>query len=140
MKLVCSGLSARILIKKLKNTKSFWSITKGQTKSQQFFQADVPSKNRTNEFNFTSMIPQVDLFLFVFWKKLKTPKRHFEINWPLVWLKIPQMRQNLSAQKAQKIWISMKKGFIGTSVVRDLSYTLYWTNFRVPGLFRKFIF
>ena len=30
------------------------------------------------------MIPQVDLFSFVFWKNLKTPKRHFEINWPLV--------------------------------------------------------
>ena len=29
------------------------------------------------------MIPQVDLFLFVFWEKLKTPKRHFEINLPL---------------------------------------------------------
>ena len=24
-----------------------------------------------------------DLFSFVFWKNLKTPKRHFEINWPL---------------------------------------------------------
>ena len=30
------------------------------------------------------MIPQVDLFSFFFWKKLKTPKRRFEINWPLV--------------------------------------------------------
>ena len=29
------------------------------------------------------MKPQVDLFSFVFWRKLKTPKRHFEINWPL---------------------------------------------------------
>ena len=29
------------------------------------------------------MIPQVDLFLFVFWKKLKTPERHFKINWAL---------------------------------------------------------
>ena len=29
------------------------------------------------------MIPLVDLFSFVFWKKLKTPKRRFEINWPL---------------------------------------------------------
>ena len=29
------------------------------------------------------MKPQVDLFSFVFWKKLKTPKRHFKINWPL---------------------------------------------------------
>ena len=30
-----------------------------------------------------TMIPQVDLFSFVFWEKLKTPKRHFEINRPL---------------------------------------------------------
>ena len=29
------------------------------------------------------MIPQGDLFSFVFWEKLKTPKKHFEINWPL---------------------------------------------------------
>ena len=67
----------------------FWSdfvcemITKGQTKSKQFFQADVSSKKRTNKFYFTTMKPQVDLFLFIFWRKLKTPKRHFEINWPL---------------------------------------------------------
>ena len=40
------------------------------------------------------MIPQVysinytvlrlNCFRFILWKKLKTPKRHFEINWPLV--------------------------------------------------------
>ena len=30
------------------------------------------------------MIPQVYLFLFVFWKNLKTPKTHFEIIWPLM--------------------------------------------------------
>ena len=29
------------------------------------------------------MMPQVDLFLFVFWKNSKTPKEHFEINLPL---------------------------------------------------------
>ena len=50
--------------------------TKGQTKSKCFFQTDVSSKKRMNEFYFTTMKPQV-----VFWKKLKTPKRHFEINW-----------------------------------------------------------
>ena len=32
--------------------------------------------------------------------------------------KIPQMPQNLSAQK---FWISMEKGFIGQAVVRDSS-------------------
>ena len=37
----------------------------------------------TNKFDFTTMIPQVDLFSFDFWEKLKTPKRRFETNWPL---------------------------------------------------------
>ena len=37
--------------------------------------------NKTNEkIRVTSMIPQVHLLLFVFWEKLKTPKRHFEID------------------------------------------------------------
>ena len=40
--------------------------TKGQTKSKRFFQADVSSKKRTNEFYFTTMKPQVDLFSFGF--------------------------------------------------------------------------
>ena len=57
--------------------------SKCQTKSKRVFQADVSSKKWTNEFYFTTMKPQVDLLSFVFWKKLKTPKRHFEINWPL---------------------------------------------------------
>ena len=26
------------------------------------------------------------MFLFVFWKKVKTPKRYFGINWPLIWV------------------------------------------------------
>ena len=45
-----------------------------------FFQADVPFKKRTNQFDFTTMKPQVDLFWFIFWKKLKSLKRHFEIK------------------------------------------------------------
>ena len=56
---------------------------KGQTKSKWFFQANVFSKKRRNEFYFTTIKPQLDLFSFVFWRKLKTPKRHFEIIWPL---------------------------------------------------------
>ena len=43
-----------------------------------------------------------DVFLFI---EMRIPKRHFEIIWPLVWLKIPQ---NLSAE-AQKSGISKKK-------------------------------
>ena len=54
-------------------------MIKGQTKSKWFFPADVSSKKQTKEFNFTTM----RLVLFVFWRKLKTPKRHFEINWSL---------------------------------------------------------
>ena len=38
----------------------------------------LPKNERTN---LTLLL--VDLFSVVFWKKVKTPKRHFEINWPL---------------------------------------------------------
>ena len=58
---------------------------KGQAKSKWFFQAEIYSKKWTNEFDFTTMIAQVDLLSYIFWKKLKTQKRHFKINWPLVY-------------------------------------------------------
>ena len=38
------------------------------------------SQKTNKKFDFTTMIPKVDLFSFVFWEKLKTPKRHFEIK------------------------------------------------------------
>ena len=62
----------------------FLSWTKGKSKHikvrqsrNDFFQADVSSKKRTNEFDFTTMKPQIDLFVFL--KKLKTPKRHLKL-------------------------------------------------------------
>ena len=45
-----------------------------------FFDILNSSKKRTKKFDLTTMIPEVDLFSFVFWKNLKTPKRCFEIN------------------------------------------------------------
>ena len=36
------------------------------------------------KLDFTTMKPHVDLFSLVYLKTLKTPKRHFEINGPLV--------------------------------------------------------
>ena len=74
-----------------KNWRPGLAYYKGQTKPKYFFQTDVSSKKRTNEFDFTTMIPQVDLFSFIFWKKLKTPKRRFEINWSLAVHKIPYL-------------------------------------------------
>ena len=41
-------------------------------------------KKRTTKFDLITVIPQVDLFSFVFWRKAKTPKNHFEIIWPSV--------------------------------------------------------
>ena len=38
----------------------------------------------------------------------------------IVWPKIPQMPQHLSAQ-AQKFWVSMKKGLFWASVVRGFN-------------------
>ena len=42
------------------------------------------------KINLNNMIPQVVLVSFIFRKNFKTPKRHFEINWPLVSTK-PQL-------------------------------------------------
>ena len=57
---------------------------KGQIISKANYGILNSSKKRTIKFYFTSMIPQVDLFSFVFWRKLKTPKRLSEINWHLL--------------------------------------------------------
>ena len=54
--------------------------TKDQLISKGLFGILNSSKKRITEFNFTTMIPQVNLVLFIFWEKLKTPNRHFEIN------------------------------------------------------------
>ena len=59
-------------------------ISKGQIISKAYYGILNSSKKQMNKFDFTTMIPQDDLFSFVFWRKLKTPKRLFEINWPLV--------------------------------------------------------
>ena len=58
-------------------------LTKGQRNSKWFFQDNFSSKKQTSKFNFTSMIPQLNLFSFVFWRKLKTPKIYVKINWSL---------------------------------------------------------
>ena len=52
-------------------------VVKGEKKSKLFFQVDVSTKKQMNEFDFTTMKPQVDLFSFVFWRKL----RHFEFTY-----------------------------------------------------------
>ena len=56
-------------------------MPKAKQSRNNFFEPTSLPKKQTNKFNL--MRPQVDLFSFVFWKKLKTSKRHFEIKWPL---------------------------------------------------------
>ena len=63
--------------------RNVWMNAKGQKKSKRFFQADVSSKKRTNEFYFTTYETSGRLVFVHFWMKLMTPKRHFEIIWPL---------------------------------------------------------
>ena len=55
-------------------------LAKGQLISKWFFDVINFLKKRTNEFHFTSMVPRVNLFSFIFWRKSTTPKIHFEIN------------------------------------------------------------
>jgi hypothetical protein len=56
---------------------------KGQLISKWFLKSSISSKKWTNKFDFTTIITQVDLFSFIFWRKLTTPKNYFEMNWPL---------------------------------------------------------
>ena len=60
--------------------------TKGQVISKSIFVIFNSPKKQPKKFDFTTMAPQVELFSFVFWRRFKTPKRHSEINWPLVGL------------------------------------------------------
>ena len=55
--------------------KDLFSSAKGQTKSKRFFSSRRFLQKGTKEFYFSTMKPQV-----VFWRKLKTSKRHFKIN------------------------------------------------------------
>ena len=50
---------------------------KGQIVSKWFLVSSISSKKRTKEFNFTTMAPQVDLFSFVFWRKIEDTKKTF---------------------------------------------------------------
>ena len=59
-----------------RETKKFL-ITKGQLILKENCQAVNSSKRRTIELLLCHV------FSFVFWKKLKSPKSHFGINWPL---------------------------------------------------------
>ena len=67
-----------------------------------------------------SFLPLCDVFLFIFWKKVKSPKRHFEIIWTLVkrkkrnvdlgiktlWYILTQMTINRYSEKKMSQYIS----------------------------------
>ena len=52
-------------------------MAKGQKKSKWFFQDDVSSKKWTNKFDFTTMVPQVDLFFVHFLEEIEDTKKTF---------------------------------------------------------------
>ena len=55
------------------------AMSKGQKMSNRFFQVDVSSQNRKNEFYFTIMKPQVDLFNFIcFLEEIEDAKQTFQ--------------------------------------------------------------
>ena len=69
-----------------------------------FFKPMFPPKKETNKFYFTAMKPQVDLFWFFFWRKLKTPKRHFETNGSL------KMRSHWHTYSANVFFSNIESG------------------------------
>jgi hypothetical protein len=52
--------------------------TKGQLISKCLFGVFTSPKKQTKKFDFTAMVPQVELFLFVFLGELKTQKKTFQ--------------------------------------------------------------
>ena len=69
-----------IIVKEIKVSPLMLIRVKGQIISKANYGILNSSKKQTNKFDFTAMIPEVDLFSFVFWRKLKTPKRYFELT------------------------------------------------------------
>ena len=74
----------RLSCKSTRTYERHFLLFKGQLISKWFLRSSISSKQQTSEFDFTIMIPQVNLFLFIFWRKSTTSKNLFEINWPLV--------------------------------------------------------
>ena len=77
------------LIMEFEIPQQIWKVPfKGQLISKCIFGILNSPKKWTKKLNFTTMVPQVKLFLFFFLGELKTPKRHFEINWPSALLQL----------------------------------------------------
>ena len=76
-----SGLFLLSLKSQLNSTKC-----KGQFISKNLSVSWIPPKNKRKNLTYSNMIPQVDLFSFVFLEELKKPKSPFEINGPLLCL------------------------------------------------------
>ena len=96
-----------------------------------------------------------DMFLFIFWKILKTPKRHFKINWPLMrglrtcliyflpgFPTFPKTLLKLKSHRGPKFLISylitLKLQLLLKIILKKFWWTKFWTCFwcMVPKLFR----
>ena len=85
---------------------TFTERSKGHLISKGLFGILNSSKKWTKKFDLTNMIPQVDLFLFIFWKNLKTPKRHFKICWPLATTFVKVVHLSKKKKKNKKYFLS----------------------------------
>ena len=64
-----------LLFKTIRFSKTFFVIdVKGQLISKCLLGVFNTPEKLKKKFDFTTMVPQVDLFSFVFWRKSKTPK------------------------------------------------------------------
>ena len=66
-------------------TKQFWILLlKGRQSRIDFFKPTILQKKTNKRIQLYYYDTSGWLVLICFWKKLKAPKRHFEIKWPLV--------------------------------------------------------
>ena len=78
------------------------------------------------------MITQVNLFMFVFWRKSTTSKNHFEMNWPLIETKLHQFNNFLLIVWYAKTW-TMRWWVEGKRHRAPLSPGSYSPNIFVTG-------
>ena len=98
----------------------FRNLLKVRQIRNDFFQADFSSKQQMYRFDFITCRLVFIRFLEVFWKKVMTQKRHFEINWPLKSLINNLCRYLPKYFTCPIYWSDLLVGFIGQINQPDL--------------------
>ena len=114
----------------------------------QFRKVDLKVRQIPNDFFKPTFLPNneqtkstlllVDLFSFVFWKKVKSPKRHFEINWPLAWSNDTKWRLKSNTYEMSRRNVADKAASVVANIW-DIYDNLFGSTLSMLLCIRKYI-